>query len=848
MAVSFNGNMEINTGVAKKADSPGVRPVRRMAPIDPFSDEAVTEETGLGLPLVLARPALVADSVTIDSLSEADFKAVHPGMDAMEVPGARYGLRILREGYLYTVDENQGNKVSAYEITQSNFFRPFDPAGEASPGGDIGSRVITIEDPESATKPVWFAFSDVKWTQAMLEAHRDDSSLRQKHMVRFDVQRWMSEQEHEGAFAVTTLRNRILEMNAGRKNAQKIEWSPATSVRGNWFSTRNVITRAMRRRRQNDLPRVRAAALMLPDPVGFASDLEALMQYRTETLMDDRGEEYRRKTAAATAISQLECAIKDDAEEDYAIRAYSPDCPCEVLDEEADKAWARYTPRFNVADWQSWEDTVTEDFDSFNESVISPMAQAHRAWLESDLLSNYLEGNYDPQDPDSGAAYAGVVSLCIGSSQDKQACFDLYSEWLESEDDDNPLRKALAYNQDVIRSGTNDVMSGGVTWSNLPWDRLFSLFKDVTEKMHRGGGDVLAQLMVQVTGPLERLIARAASSERVFSALAMLGANHGQPFVMVQVSGEGRHFWNMLNQGLVHLSGEEVSEHHLRRAIFRRRSRLASRGVPMDEVTSNRWLMMIDPDAVSTMPAHLNGAGQLQARSGWLSQHIYRAEELEQIQLRSWQQQTQTRSVQATRAALPAGFGVLSLITNLVAVAGLHGQLMQSMAHQSADLRRRMRAQIVQAFGGASELLGMGVRALGRVRVRMARALRLDQVGKTFIRVGRFFGAAGAIAIAILDFAEGWSEFNRGNIGRAVGYGASSILGLLFLAALLGGAFIWAGVFFIIAMAISFLLEQGRPDNIQQWLERCIWGVYEAERYEDETIEQEQLQVALGAA
>ena len=174
-------------------------------------------------------------------------------------------------------------------------------------------------------------------------------------------------------------------------------------------------------------------------------------------------------------------------------------------------------------------------------------------------------------------------------------------------------------------------------------------------------------------------------------------------------------------------------------------------------------------------------------------------------------------------------------------------QLMQSMAHQSADLARHMRAQMAQAIGGASELLGMGLEALGVRRLRLAKALRLERIGAFLHVTGRRLGALGGFAMAVLDFAEGWGEIKNGNPMRGVGYFSSAIFGLAFIAALFLSAFILAGLFFIVAMVIAYFLESGRPDNIQQWLERCIWGNLKDERYESEKVEQEQLNVALGA-
>jgi hypothetical protein len=56
---------------------------------------------------------------------------------------------------------------------------------------------VTILDVKRAAK-VWFGFSDVQWTPAVIERHKD-AAYRTKHMACLDVQAWVGSKQHKGA-------------------------------------------------------------------------------------------------------------------------------------------------------------------------------------------------------------------------------------------------------------------------------------------------------------------------------------------------------------------------------------------------------------------------------------------------------------------------------------------------------------------------------------------------------------------------------------------------------------------------------------------------------------------------
>lgn len=829
----------------------------------------------IGLPVVIARVALLPSGVPVKELPEDMLRAAHPDHTRIAPGDMRYGLRLPRAGYLYKVDENLG-EVEGFRITEDGYFFPLDraPGGEGPPPCDnivhrADASMISIANANRARKPVWFALSDTEWTDEVCQAHLADADLRARHMTRFEVKQWLDTQEHPSALRVRDLSRYVYEYSWDDtfNVRHKLEWSPA-APRGGLSEGQLVEMRA------NVLLPEKAAVIALPDPVGLASDLAALMQYRAEQFANSHDAATRRRLAVCQAIDDIEFVVKEDAENDLTdkverqareweveqwrsnhARPANPAKAAQIrsgltaerLNKKVDDTWKKYVDRFDSQARREWRDQHNAAFQAFNDEDIVPLAQAHRAWMESDCLKAWLDGNHDDKDAQSGAAYVGAVALCIGSSQDKGACLDLYTEWLEAEVDDNPLQRAFAYNQTSIREEVRTAITRSVDWQGVPWDALADRFQVIASQYRAGEGGVLTQLFGQLIGPIEKLAAKAASSGKVYRALTLMGAAKGQPFVMVSVSGSGARFWSLLVREMVQLSDEPVSGPAMRRAVLSRLRRLSARGVDMAGIVNNRWLLMIDPDQVRDMPTHLKGPGQMQARAAWLAASIKTPDQVQRLNLAAWRLKMRSGATQGVRGVSVAGLGVLGLMTQHLMLSSLQGQLMTTMAHQRADVKRRLMMQWMQVVGAYAAAVGKGMELVGRTRLRLARSMRLDRIGYYAGRMGRGLGIFGAVLIAGFDVHQGFVEASQGNRWRSAGYFAVGLLGLSVIVAIGMSA---TGVGIILAVVLitaSVLLDYFKPDKMQLWLERCYeWGRLGDQRYRNERIEKMELELALG--
>lgn len=831
----------------------------------------------VGLPLVIARVALLPDNVPVAELSQEMLQAAHPDHGRIDPPGLRYGLRLPRAGYLYKLDENLG-EIEGFRITEDGYFFPLDraPGGDAPPPCNnivhqADASMVTIANANRAEKPVWFALSDTEWTDELRQSHLGDQDLRARHMVSFDAKQWLDSQQAPGAVRVRDLSRYVYDYSwDDLVNArQKLEWSP-DKPRGGLSMGQLIEMRA------NVLLPEKAAVLALPDPVGLTSDLAALMQYRAEQFANSHDAQTRRRLAVCQAIDEIEFVVKEDAENDLTekverqareweveqwrsnhARPANPARAAQIragltaerLDEKVDDTWKKYLDRFDSNARQNWRDQHNADFQAFNEEHIGPLAQMHRAWMKSNCLKDCLAGNHDGAHVESGAAYVGVLNICIGSSQDKGACFDLYQEWLEADDDDNPLQCAFAYNQQSIREEVRKALTPSVEWAGVPWDRLTDVFELATGQYRAGQAGVLGHLIGQVLGPIEAVAARAASSGKVYRALTMLGAAKKQPFVMVTVSGRGASFWAMLVAEMVKLTGEPVSGPALRQAILRQLRKMTARGVPMDGLMQNRWLLMIDPEQVRDMPETLKGQGQMQARAAWLAGNVKTPEQVQRLKLSAWQSRMRHGAGRAVSGVSVAGLGALGLMTQHLALSSLQGQLMGAMEHQRADVKRRLLVQWMQVTSAYTAAVGRGMELAGNTRLRLARSLRLRPIGQMARGFGRFLGIFGAVVMAVLDGIEAVKQFAKGNYVRGLGCLVVSGLGAAVV------YFLWVGsigiglILVVTVIAASLLLDYFKPDKMELWLERCYeWGRLTDQRYRDERAEKRELDLALGRA
>jgi hypothetical protein len=284
-----------------------------------------------GLPLLLTRYAVFPKDagapVLSGNLGDGSLQAIP--LDSH----TQYGLRLLRSGYVYVYDEAQKNDAltkgwSEYFVTTDGFLTKLPPrsryicrAGPATEfvcarsGAAPLAGVITIEKPKEA-KTVWIGFSDVEWTDAVLEKH-NDAAYRAKHMTKIAISGGKVDPQQHTA-PIEQIDALVPEFTSKTQAIEKhlkhlTPWTPFQ------FNARYMRAEAFKTAVQDARPQGGAAIVALLDPAGIAMEIAALMEWRKVTFMSD--ENVARPKFAASVIASQEIAIKTRAklEKLYAI-------------------------------------------------------------------------------------------------------------------------------------------------------------------------------------------------------------------------------------------------------------------------------------------------------------------------------------------------------------------------------------------------------------------------------------------------------------------------------------------------------------------------------------------------
>jgi hypothetical protein len=810
-----------------------------------------------GLPLLLVRDGVApagAVAPLAPSLSiELNAKAAH------------YTKRLLRTGYVNVFDEAR-HRWEVYFVTQEGyFFKLLDTPGviAAIPQKpfncpDQGHRAvascITVPDPVNASK-VWIGFSDVRWTDAIRKLN-EDIAYRKRHMTEIDVQAVLmgSLAPHR---AITQVDATIAEyaMNPSLAKAN-FSWCPFT------FDFRHG--RADRLKQECEALRPgKGIIVTLSDPAGIARELARLMKRNADLFITVRPTDQRNLTASM-AIDQIKQAIQEQAQKneiaaakDFAeqqIRAnplghlFSETTRAQTdnvgkvtplhLERAAVAAWDKYKEKFDETARQAWHSPFRKRLEEFDAVFIAPLALSHVAWMKSTALADYFWCNYDPHNPESGAVYTALVAHCIEATEDKNACAELYADWLAGKilDPKNILLRAMILNQDVIAKRVEDASTVSINLKAIPWDNIFAAFTGVLDRLNQQAQVGIARLMVEISGTVATVFSKIMDGNEGFRAAVMAtGLISGHPIVVCDLIGTRKQFRAHLIKQLLQASGQDVSKSQLKRAVSAELDRQRIQGVELEGDTRKRWVLVADKATIERMPPGLTP----QARADWLARSLKTIEDVESLNLQRW------------RAVINSEFrsGLITGIFQAVSLTKLFADEEKSLKNDKQDALGRLHVGIAALAGTTSEAISHALagRALS---LRFGQGLATDAA--TVLKwSGRTVGLVGGLFVAVLDVNKAVEARREGNKGLAILYYSSAAVGAGLSVALFATQWLAAlavpiiGVLVLLIVGIGIWIEYVKDNPVQDWLERCPWGVIEAERYPNLATLQDQLNKAL---
>lgn len=459
--------------------------------------------------------------------------------------------------------------------------------------------------------------------------------------------------------------------------------------------------------------------------------------------------------------------------------------------------------------------------------------------MESADLADYLTCNFDPHDPESGAVYTALITRCIAGTEDKRICAQLYEKWLEGEIiETNILLRAMLLNQDVNAKAVKEAVKGKFDFRQIPWDNVFSVFTGVVERLNQQTQNVVARLVVQISGSIAKMFGKVMDGSSKFrAAVIATGLISGHPIVMCDLTGSRGQFRAHLVRQLLAKSGQSLSSGQMRRAVNAELRRLQIHGVPLEGTTAKRWLVIADEEMIARMPSGLSP----QKRAEWLAGCLKRVEDLDDLNLERW------------RAVINGKVrsGVVAGILQAICLTKLYDDEKNSLSNNKSDSAGRVYAGLGTIAATTSEALGNAV--AGR-----ATTLRLGQgLATAAANLMKITGIAGGLAVglyvAFLDYKTGKEEMQEGNKGVAVLYFASAVTGGILAFTMLASSIGWIagaslfpiiGLLVLAVITIALLIEFLKDNPIQDWLERCPWGKLTSQRYPDLKTLQDQLDLA----
>lgn len=787
------------------------------------------------------------------------------GAGSIAIKPAAYTLRHLRPGFLYTYDEAR-NKLEAYAVVDGGYLYKLEPNESTPPNLKFGcapekcgtvASCVTVPDVKSATK-VWFGYSDVQWTQAVRTKHEKDGAFRARHMQCLDVKAWVASKTHHGAVDINEVDNVVAEYALSDAAGKAL----ASSITK--FKSKASTAKALKER----VPLISTAGglvMAVADPVGIASDLGLLMQNSLDAFSNAKVR--KRELAVSNAITNIEQAVREYARgaEEAAAEQVANDMLGQpdigmlfpgyrdkklariedvrtVTESEAkraeDQEWSRYRAKFNVNAAADWRKDFDAQLQAFDKASIEPLALAHIAWLKSPLMAAKFDCTHDAHDERAGLVYAKTLQMCIGTTQDKVACFDLYADWFDGDitKKENLLLRALTLNLDKTASEIAKGLAVSLDWRGFPYDAVMGSVGKATERVATGEADALGKLIAAVLGPICKVMGRAYDG-KVRAGLVALSLYTQKPFVVVEVTGSKKAFRAMLIRELLKGNGQVASPRKMEQAVANEMRRLALSGEKLEGSDKKRFLLMVDPERMRGMPENVPAT----ERAKWMASRIRTPEQVEELNLSSWRAQVGD----PTRNVLKGSVGIIvSMVTATIqycVTQKLIDDDGKAMSHEKDETHQRLRAGQVALAGTITELVGTGLSKVSVVSPRFAPAL--VKMSEAVSLAGRALGMCAAFVMAGWDLFQSWQYYKKGKSGMALAYVGSAALGVLAAAALW---FSWTGVgliLIVLLMAVVCIIEYFKNNKLQDWLERCLWGKG-SERYKSLEEEMAQLKLA----
>ncbi|POT57524.1 hypothetical protein C3432_06060 [Citrobacter amalonaticus] len=837
-----------------------------------------------GLALLPVRAAVVNSAARAPGLPD-EIKTDIPAKGDVN-----YTCRQLREGYLYVYDERR-NKWTDYFVTEDGYFWKMNNSSSvlAPQSGQkpCAGKVLEVAKSTFIALPLspdisengcfWLGWSEHPWTENIRKQHLK-VDWREAHMQRFDLQEWLSTKKAGQALSLTHLTDVVAEFSSLRVDDKKLQFLSAK-----W-----------RRKSQEDAQYIQQAALSLtmppakpdptlsvilaiPDPIGIVRDLAELASRITEDFLAqqrlaENNKDFDRKFALNTMIDGMEYNVKESAkirnlqltaEEEKKLElgmvsmggfTYNQrlgkkmaqdlhDITDKKLRGWSDEEWDKYKKYYRVSDKETFVESLDVARKKFEEEYCQPLVDMYLQMLKHTAFCNYFYYNYDSSDASSGGYYALTLAMCVLGGQDKGPCFDYYRTKLQGDVNDtrNPIIRAFVLNQDKLSQLMSKNIPTTVPAENLlglPWNYLFSGVAACLDKL-ADAKDIISTLNVTLAGALISLFGRTVQGN-VERLPVMLAVYSGNPLAYFEKSGEKMALSRELSRKVINETFDRAGLTPAQRITEKQRyaNQVKSRLDTKEVITLLEKEMRLKAiDGIQLQGTDKYGFVALLTED---MDEMFKGKSVdEKIELI---RQRMVTGEQAYDHYMKRSLSKTALKGNLISIlfqCYAINNMIEKEKHWYGGVNSQSSIRLSACWGGVSG--GAIELSAGTIKYGM---LRMTGVVSSWVNVlanlGRYIGIIGGVVLAFCDGYEAWQQKKQEHMLLFRLYSVSAILGIAGIAAIMGGWVVFGLVVAVAIIAVAFLIEYYKPNDLQKWLEKNLWGKLPEGNYtsaEEEAVE-----------
>ncbi len=817
-----------------------------------------------GLLILPVRPAVVAKDDRLPPLPAS-----------IEVPAEAKGEtawtgRLLREGYLYIWTES-GNRWINYFATSGGYYYPLPENGDVPPDISSGKVKPCITQPAELasasliTLPVkpagmknglfWFAWSEVEWTDAVRKKH-EDAGYRSQYMQRFDMDTWIKSGQADQVLPLVQLSETVAEYSSKAGSSKVKEWSIASWKVVKPLEGVNLLQAA------NKLYANKGAMILLQDPAAVLQDLSTLINYELQKEIYEKPA-YQRELVLSSAITGLKTSLIRQFERDFIDKSeneeraaiYGPygfNTPGPLPDNmythindakmksAVARKWAEYEQYYEPAKVAEFQESFDDLLTRYNNIIVSPREDMYLTCMKSNALLGYFQHNFDIAELSSGIDYVQTLNYCVAGMQDKIGASRYFQSLLVGKPTDvtNILARALVLNQTALATKLEEGVQDSVDLFTLPWSFVADAFDTTITRIKDQSAGVMGIFFGLMAGPITAKLQSALESKEMFHIVVSMGGFTNKAIVSYEKTGTYKQFVTEVVGKLAKDSGlyGKANGDRLRTYISKELRRLRIDGLPMEGTETKRFLVMIDIDKVNelkTLPP--------KARAIALSKLLRATGEVEAEQFTRWQGGVQ-RGMTKTGQAMPFALGVVSGILQTVALWKTASYKVSTLTAGQPEAWARFWAGVVAVSSISLGVIETGIRqfSLFSKTASKLNVLSSEKFLKWINVAGKRLGVlAGVIAVGF-DSYHAYDEYQKGHVGLAWGYGLSAASGLWLTIAILSTLpVIGTAIATIILIGSAIYLAIYNQDNIQKWLEQCLWRKIPVNKNESVELQEE---------